>query len=110
MLMDKHVFLKITAVIMLLTVVTTVMKLMAVCVFQSLSLNVPVEVVSMVLGHVMVNQIVLMTVMKSTVLNVLKELTNVPMATVFLKNGGVIILMTVKITVMKLMGVSAIQA
>ena len=82
------------------------MKLMAVSVTQSLSSNVSVVVVSMPLGDVMVNQIVMMAVMNLIALIALKELTNVPMETVFLRSSSVIISMTVGTTVMKLMVVS----
>ena len=79
------------------------MKLMAVSVTQSLTFNVSLVAVSMPLGDVMVNQIVLMEVMNLIALNVLMELTNVPMETAFLRSSSVIISMTVEITVMKLM-------
>ena len=82
------------------------MKLMAVSVTQSLSSNVSVVVVSMPLGDVMVNQIVMMAVMNLIALIALKELTNVPIETVFLRSSSVIISMTVATTVMKLMVVS----
>ena len=82
------------------------MKLMAVSVTQSLTSNVSVVVVSMPLGDVMVNQIVMMAVMNLIALNVLKELTNVLMETVFLRSSSVIISTIVGTTVMKLMAVS----
>ena len=60
----------------------------------------------MLLGCAMVNQIVMMAVMKSTVPSVQKDHINVPITTVSLKNTDVIISMIVKITVMKYMTVS----
>ena len=104
--MVRPVFLNLIAVITSMTVETIVMKLMAVSVTQSLTSNVSLVVVSMPLGDVMVNQIVMMAVMNLIALNALKEHTNVPMETVFLRSSSVIISMTVGITVMKLMAVS----
>ena len=104
--MVRPVFLNLIAAITSMTVETIVMKLMGVFVTQSLTSSVSVVVVSMPLGGVMVNQIVMMAVMNLIALNALKEHTNVPMETVFLKSSSVIISMTVGTTVMKLMAVS----
>ena len=99
-------FLNLIAVITSMTVETTAMKLMAVSVTQSLTFNVSLVVVSMLHGDVMVNWIVMMAVMNLIALNALKEHTNVPMETAFLRSSNVIISMTVETTVMKLMAVS----
>ena len=85
------------------------MKLMSVSVPQVPSSSVPWVVVSMLLGDVMVNQIVMMAVMNLIALNVLKELTNVPMETAFLRSTSVITSMIVATTAMRLMVVSVIS-